>query len=75
VARLFKSGRSQAVRIPKEWELPGDRVLIYRDGNRLILQPTGRPSLTQLLASWEPLCTDVPSIDDRPPEPVAIDYR
>ena len=54
-------------------ELPGDRVLIYRDGNRLILEPAGRPSLTRLLATWEPLGVDLPSIDDRPPEPVDID--
>lgn len=30
--RLFKNGRSQAVRIPKDLELPGDEALIYRVG-------------------------------------------
>jgi antitoxin VapB len=32
--RLFKNGRNQAVRIPREMELPGDETVIYRDGHR-----------------------------------------
>ena len=36
-AKLFRNNRSQAVRIPAEFELPGDRVLISRDGHRLIM--------------------------------------
>src|SRR5208283_5661135 len=39
-AKLFRNNRSQAVRIPAEFELPGDRVLISRDGDRLIIEPT-----------------------------------
>ena len=34
-ARLFRNNRSQAVRIPVEFELPGERVLISREGARL----------------------------------------
>ncbi len=36
--KLFKNGANQAVRIPKEFELPGTDALIYRDGARLILE-------------------------------------
>jgi len=68
-ARLFKNGRSQAVRIPRDLELPGNRVLIYREGNRLVLEPTERPSLTRLLASWERLDVEMPHVDDEPPAP------
>lgn len=71
-ARLFKNGRSQAVRIPRDLELPGDRVRIYREGNRLVLEPTERPSLTRLLASWKPLDIEMPPVEDRPPEPVDL---
>ena len=39
IARLFKNGRSQAVRIPKELELPGSEVSIRRVGNTLVLAP------------------------------------
>lgn len=38
-AKLFANGRSQAVRLPKEFRLPGTEVLIRRDGERVILEP------------------------------------
>jgi antitoxin VapB len=38
-ARLFRNGRSQAVRIPKEFEFAGDEVIITLDeGRRLIIE-------------------------------------
>lgn len=39
VAKLFKSGNSQAVRLPKEFRLPGDRVKIFRRGKQIVLEP------------------------------------
>ena len=36
---LFRNGRSQAIRIPKEFELPGTEATIVKDGNRLIIEP------------------------------------
>ena len=36
--KLFKNGANQAVRIPKEFELPGTNALMHREGNRLILE-------------------------------------
>lgn len=36
--KLFRNGANQAVRIPKEFELPGNEALIHREGNRLILE-------------------------------------
>lgn len=36
--RLFRNGANQAVRIPKEFELPGTQALMHREGNRLILE-------------------------------------
>lgn len=39
VARLFKSGRSQAVRLPKEFRFEGDSVLVHREGSAVILEP------------------------------------
>jgi hypothetical protein len=46
---------------------------MYRDGPRLIIEPTQRPSLSRLLASWDPIDTNWPDTEDRPPEPVDID--
>jgi len=38
-ARIFQSGNSQAVRLPKEFRLKADRVEIMREGDSLILRP------------------------------------
>lgn len=37
--KLFRSGSSQAVRIPREFQLEGDEVEIQRRGNTLIIRP------------------------------------
>jgi antitoxin VapB len=68
-AKLFRNNRSQAVRIPAEFELPGDRVLISRDGDRLVIEPTPKSrGLLALLDSWEPLDDPFPDVDaDLPP--------
>jgi antitoxin VapB len=38
-AKLFRSGRSQAVRLPKEFRFEGDEVRIRREGRRVVLEP------------------------------------
>lgn len=68
-ARLFRNNRSQAVRIPVEFELPGDRVLIHRDGDRLIIEPVRRKGILGLLDGWEPLDEAFPEVDDPDVEP------
>jgi antitoxin VapB len=42
-ARLFKNGRSQAVRLPKEYRFKGDRVYVKRVGNSVVLIPYTEP--------------------------------
>ena len=37
--RLFRNGANQAVRIPKEFELPGKDALMHREGDRLVIEP------------------------------------
>lgn len=71
--RLFRNGRNQALRIPREFELAADEVLIHRDAGRLIVEPISRtPSLAEVLATLTPLDEDFPSIDDPPPGPEDI---
>lgn len=71
-AKLFRNNRSQAVRIPAEFEMPGNRVLIRREGTRLIIEPVVEPSnITELLAQWrkdQPLAPEdqFPDISDAP---------
>ncbi|MEY2343155.1 antitoxin [Acidithiobacillus sp. IBUN Pt1247-S3] len=74
-AKLFRNNRSQAVRIPVEFEFPGDRVMIYREGDKLIIEPVTRPTnVVELLAEWRkepPLGPEdqFPAIDDTPAQP------
>ena len=50
-AKLFKSGGSQAVRLPKEFRFPGEEeVLISRQGDRVILEPVKRRWSQEFLA-------------------------
>lgn len=71
--RLFKNGRNQAVRIPRDMELPGDEAIIYRDGQRLIIEPVTQRSLTRLISTWEPLDVEWPEVADQAAEPVDFD--
>jgi antitoxin VapB len=70
--KLFRNGRNQAVRIPREFELPGEEAIMRKDGDRLIVEPLRRKSLIELLDSWEPIDEEFPEIDDPPPEPVDL---
>ena len=44
-AKLFMHGRSQAVRLPKEFRLPGAEVRVSRVGHKVILEPIEEPKL------------------------------
>lgn len=61
--RLFRNNRSQAIRIPVEFELPGSEAIISRDGDRLIIEPVRRGTLLELLATWGPLDDPFPDVD------------
>ena len=70
VARLFRNGRNQALRIPREFELDADEVAIHREARRLIVEPIDRkPSIAEVLAGLEPLEEDFPEIEDPPTKP------
>ena len=65
--KLFRNGRNQAVRIPVEFELPGSDALMYREGDRLIIEPTRKRGLVALLKTMKPLTEDFPEIEDPVP--------
>ena len=72
-ARLFRNGRNQAVRIPREFELDTDRVMIYREDDRLVVVPIDRsPTLAEVLSRLVPLEEDFPDFDDPSAEPEEI---
>ena len=70
---LFRNGHSQAIRIPKEFELPGKEATIRKEEGRLIVESVPRrDGLIAYLETAEPIDEDWPEIDDPPPEPVEL---
>ena len=65
--KLFKNGRNQAVRIPREFELPGEDAIMRRDGDKLVIEPAPPRSLLALLAELSPIEESFPEFDDLPP--------
>ncbi len=67
IVRLFRNGRNQAVRIPRDLELAGSEAVLRKEGDRLILEPMPRKSLLELLSTWGPLDEEFTDIDDLEP--------
>ena len=61
--RLFRNGRNQAVRIPRDFELDGADAIMRREGDRLILEPVRKGRLLDLLARLQPLPEALPDVD------------
>ena len=74
IAKIFKHGRSQAVRLPLAFRLPGDRVRVRRVERAILLEPM----VTDIDAWFAALdrFADVPFMEDgrrQPPMPVSVD--
>ncbi len=67
--KLFRNGRNQAVRIPREFEFPGEDAIMRKEGDRLIIEPAPKKSLLALLATLSPIEDEFQEIEDLPPEP------
>lgn len=65
-ARIFKSGNSQAVRLPKEFKLEGSEVSIKRVGRGLLLMPMDDP-WASLVGSLEKFSEDFLEERSQPP--------
>ena len=62
--KIFKNGRNQAVRIPREFELPGEDAVMRKEGERLVIEPAAPPSLLALLRTLKPIEEDFAPIPD-----------
>jgi antitoxin VapB len=62
--RLFRNGRNQALRIPREFELRGDEAIIRKEGDRLIIEPLRKGRLLALLNTLDPLDAPFPDVDE-----------
>ena len=70
--KLFKNGRNQALRIPRELELRGEDAIIRKEGQRLIIEPAPPKSLLAILATLQTLDEEFPPLDNSPAEPVDL---
>ena len=68
-AKLFKSGRSQAVRLPKEFRFEGKEVRVSRHGRGVLLEPVAEESWASLFAKIDALGVDFPEREEQPPYP------
>ena len=69
---LFRNGSNQAIRIPRDLELPGTEAIIRKEGQRLIIEPAPARTLRDLLPMLEPLDEDFATIEDMQAEPVDL---
>ncbi|MCW5979067.1 MAG: AbrB/MazE/SpoVT family DNA-binding domain-containing protein [Bryobacteraceae bacterium] len=70
--RLFRNGRNQAVRIPREFQLPGKEAVMRKEGSRLIVEPVSPQSLLEILAKLSPIEEEFPEIRDDSPRTVDL---
>jgi antitoxin VapB len=70
--KLFRNGRNQAVRIPREFELPGQDAIMRKEGERLIIEPAAPRSLLALLGTLPALDEDFAPIPELATDPVEL---
>ena len=64
--KLFRNGANQAVRIPKEFELPGKEAIMRREGSKLVIElnTNSALSLAEAMKDWEDMDIDFPNVDE-----------
>ena len=61
--RLFRNGRNQAVRIPREFELDAEEVIMHKEDHRLVIEPVKKKGLLATLATLSDLEEEIPDIN------------
>ncbi len=62
--RLFRIGRDQILRIPREFELEGSEAIIRKESGHLIVEPIRKGRLLALLSTLDPLDEPFPDVDE-----------
>jgi len=66
---LFRNGRNQAIRIPREFEFEGSEAILRKEGDRLVLEPAPKSlSLLEVLSTLPTLKEGLPEVDEGLPE-------
>ena len=71
-ARMFRNGRNQAMRIPREFDLPGTQARLRKEGEALVITPIKERSLLSTLNALRPIDEDFPRIDELSAEQVDL---
>jgi antitoxin VapB len=70
--KVFKNGRNRAIRIPREFEFPGNGAIMRKEGKCLVIEPLPSKSLLAVLATLDRLEEEFPPVHDQIPEPVDL---
>lgn len=70
--RVFKNGRNQAVRIPREFEFSGEEAIMRKEGDCLIIEPVPPKSLLAVLKGLKPIGETFPPVTDAMPDSVDL---
>ena len=70
--KLFRNGRNQAVRIPREFELGGEDAIMRKEGDKLTLELAAPTSHLAVLASLTQLTEEFPRILQLPVDAVDL---
>ncbi|MCO6186568.1 antitoxin [Rhizobium sp. L1K21] len=64
--KVFKNGRNRAIRIPVEFEFPGDEVIMRKEGDKITIEPVegAGSDFFHWLSKQEPLDEDFPDVDE-----------
>ncbi|MBZ9566143.1 MULTISPECIES: antitoxin [Modicisalibacter] len=62
--RLFRNGRNQALRIPREFEFAGNEAIMRREGDTLIIEPVRKPGLLSTLKRLDPVDEPLGDVDE-----------
>lgn len=75
-AKLFMHGRSQAVRLPKEFRMPGKEVRVRKVGRAVVLEPIEEPFDVDAWSRALDAYRDIPFMEDgREQPPMPVDNR
>jgi len=70
--KVFRNGSNRAVRIPREFEFPGNDAIIRKEGDKLIIETAAPRSLLAVLKTLKPLDDDFPPVVDSFPDPIDL---
>jgi antitoxin VapB len=73
--RLFRNGRNQAIRIPKELELEGEEAIIRKEDGHLVIEPVQKKDLLTVLEGLETLDEPFPDVDEGLGAPEDVDLE